>query len=89
MYFALYPERYIPTMDFEEIKHPLTRAVEEESADALSNLSKSEAIYAICEKLGVDLPEGHPDDHNGNVTDATVKNWLFAVYDVEAPEGDS
>jgi hypothetical protein len=67
----------------EAFKTPLQIAVEEESAEAIQSLDKSEAVFYVQYKLTGEFPEGNPVEHNGNVTRTQVKAWAEALAGVE------
>lgn len=64
---------------------PLERAVKTDSG--IDNLSKAEAIYYISARLTGEVPEGHPDDHNGNATRERITEWAESLA-TQAREGD-
>lgn len=56
---------------------PLERAVEDN--EGVQNLDKSETIYYLDAVFRDSMPEGHPDDHNGNATRAMLKDVAAVV----------
>lgn len=71
-------------IDDEALMSDLQRALETD--EGIDNLDKAEAIYYISAKLQGDVPEGHPSDHNGNVTRGRVKAWAETVAEREREE---
>lgn len=72
--------------DFDQFRTDLQRAVEDN--EGIDALDKSEAIYFIQHVLTGDMPEEHPNDHNGNATREQVKAWAdtLAEHREEAEE---
>lgn len=59
------------------------RAIQNPTPDAVGNLSKAEAVYFIDHLLTGDTPDGHPSDHNGNVTRSQVTEWAREVAELK------
>lgn len=88
------------TMEFdnEAFMSDLERAVK--TNDGIEHLNKSEAVYYLSAALTGEVPDGHPSDHNGNVTRQQVMSWAAQVgaakregnefdYDVQAEADDN
>lgn len=58
------------------------------SVEAVENLSKSEALYWLLSDFGLETPEGHPDDHNGNVTKNNVRALARARAEERYSDGE-
>lgn len=55
--------------------------------EGIENLNKAETIYYLSAKLTGDVPEGHPSDHNGNVTNQRIREWATVVADYARRNG--
>lgn len=77
-----------------EFKHPVTRATEEQNADAINNLNKSELVYVLADAFGLESPTDddgeviHPDDYNGNVSREMLVSLINEGYDIDADDAD-
>lgn len=60
-------------VEFEQFRTDLQRAIEDN--EGIDSLDKSEAIYFADYVLTGEMPEDHPNDHNGNATREQVTEW--------------
>ena len=82
----------IPTMS--EYLHPVSRATEEQTAETIEGLNKSELVYVLADAYGLDAPtddegdEIHPDDYNGNVSRDMLLSLVFEGYGIDEESDD-
>lgn len=76
-----------PDLDFEgeAFMSDLERALKTD--EGIENLNKAETIYYLSAKLEGNVPEGHPSDHNGNVTNERIRAWAQVLADYARRNG--
>lgn len=67
-------------------KSTLQIAVETDSIEHISELSKAEVVFYLSHALDTEPPADHPSTYDGQVSKETLQDWALSVAENESDE---